>query len=538
MRKAALLLVAVSHPAVAVAVSYTAVDLGTLGGTSARAIRVNDANQIIGVSRTAANEEHAFLWQNGVMIDLGTLGGTQSFPTAINAAGQVVGTSTLAGDVVTHAFLWESGMMIDLGTLGGTISWGNAINASGQIVGASSLTGDTEYHAFLWENGTMTDLGAIDHGPFSEAVAINATGQVVGAGTLPGFIASHGFLWDNGVMTDLGTNYPVAINAAGQVVGTSEGGGGAHAFLWEGGTLTDLGTLDGGTTSSAFNINDIGQVTGLSFTLGDAERHAFLWDNGTMIDLGTLGGGYSSGRAINELGQVAGGSRPPLPSDEHAFLWEGGVMTDVGGGAPQDFSQVFDINENGYLVGRAEPFTGGGNRAMLWLPTPGRLWVGLKNSDDQGTRFDLRTSLYLNGTLIAEGTARCIAGITRNPAAAKEVRVPLSSIPEDETLDPGDELALKVFTRIGTNPDDSKCPGHSNAVGLRLYYDAASRASQLGAKIAPLSQTDYYLHSTGGSFFLDTTPPTSSAKQKDSGPVKFAGGNPWVAIGTWTYTVP
>ena len=43
----------------------------------------------------------------------------------------------------------------------------------------------------------------------------------------------------------------------------------------------------------------------------------------------------------------------------------------------------------------------------------------------------------------------------------------------------GDVLSLRVSTRIGTNPDGTKCAGpggsHNNALGLRLYYDAASR---------------------------------------------------------------
>ena len=32
-----------------------------------------------------------------------------------------------------------------------------------------------------------------------------------------------------------------------------------------------------------------------------------------------------------------------------------------------------------------------------------RVWLGLKNSDDQGTRFDLRAEIYKNGVLVASG---------------------------------------------------------------------------------------------------------------------------------------
>lgn len=54
---------------------------------------------------------------------------------------------------------------------------------------------------------------------------------------------------------------------------------------------------------------------------------------------------------------------------------------------------------------------------------PATLWIGLKNSDDQGTQFDLKTELYKNGALISEGKSLCITGVTRNPSLAKEATV-------------------------------------------------------------------------------------------------------------------
>jgi len=111
------------------------------------------------------------------------------------------------------------------------------------------------------------------------------------------------------------------------------------------------------------------------------------------------------------------------------------------------------------------------------------VWLGLKNSDDQGTNFDLQAELYKNGVLVTSGLTRCITGITRNAANAKEVTVAFgsfSSLPFNGTTD---ALSLKILTRIGTNPDDTKCPGHNNAVGLRLYFDSATRQARFDATL-------------------------------------------------------
>jgi hypothetical protein len=121
------------------------------------------------------------------------------------------------------------------------------------------------------------------------------------------------------------------------------------------------------------------------------------------------------------------------------------------------------------------------------LPTLSGLhaWVGLKNSDDIGAKFDLLAELSKNGTLVASGAARCLTGITRNAALAKEVTVLFDPFPSVELDGTTDTLSLKLLTRIGTNPDDTKCIGpggsHNNAAGLRLYFDGVSNSSQFGA---------------------------------------------------------
>jgi len=171
---------------------------------------------------------------------------------------------------------------------------------------------------------------------------------------------------------------------------------------------------------------------------------------------------------------------------------------------------------------------------------PAKLWVGLKNSDDQGTQFDLRVELYKNSThLLSAGEKLCVTGMTRNPNLAKEVEVVFSPVAQDN-LSAGDQLTLTVLTRIGTNPEGTKCSGpggsHNNATGLRLYFDSTNRPSRFGAAASPDPLSGFFLHFPE---LLDTFMPTGSVpKYQDSGAVNFAGKNPWKPIGSWSLTVP
>ena len=129
--------------------------------------------------------------------------------------------------------------------------------------------------------------------------------------------------------------------------------------------VTDLGSLGGGTTQ-ALAINASGQVTGSS-VVGKAVQvpcppqkygqpkqcftnpeHAFLWSGATMTDLGTLGGLDSQGVAISDSGDVVGWSTPKASGAGNAFLWNGHRMAAVSGMAP---SGARGINDSGQVAG-------------------------------------------------------------------------------------------------------------------------------------------------------------------------------------------
>jgi probable HAF family extracellular repeat protein len=132
---------------------YTITDLGTLGGTTTVANKINNCGEVVGTARLASGQQHAYLYRNGVMQDLGTLGGNLTEPAGINIRGQVVGRARNApSGTATRAFLWENGVMKDLNELipagsGWVLLQATAINAAGQIVGNGTLNGQDR--AFL-----------------------------------------------------------------------------------------------------------------------------------------------------------------------------------------------------------------------------------------------------------------------------------------------------------------------------------------------------------------------------------------------------
>ena len=160
---AALLIVLVALNCAMAQATYTAIDLGTLGGPTSTANTIDPSGQVGGFSLVADGSGHAFFFTNGKMNDLGTLGGATMIDPATgnpngalgsNARGEVVGFSA-TDDGAIHALLFTNGQIIDLNAITDLSPAGfqvlrvaRAINDSDLIVGDGIMTtGDR--HAFL-----------------------------------------------------------------------------------------------------------------------------------------------------------------------------------------------------------------------------------------------------------------------------------------------------------------------------------------------------------------------------------------------------
>jgi probable HAF family extracellular repeat protein len=294
--------------------------------------------------------------------------------------------------------------LVELGTLGGPSSfipgqfdnrWGEPgvpLSSQGTALGQADLsTRDSDYphcpppdgcsdgyiqHAVAWQDGELTDLGALPGQNSSAIFQQNANGVGVGA-------------------SEDGLTDPFTKTAA------------SAAVMFENGRVTELGALPGGYESAAQNINDQGQVAGLSSNsvrdqyacsiLGQTppcgwttEVRAVVWRNGVISDLGTLGGPDALEVAQNDQGEIAGES---YTSDQPSattsvptlapFLWKNGHMINLGtlGGTS---GQANWLNDRGEVVGQSN-LRGDGTlnyNAFLWN---GRRMIDLTPGTERGS---------------------------------------------------------------------------------------------------------------------------------------------------------
>jgi len=397
---------------------------------------------------------------------LGTQGGTASYASALNESGQVVGYVVHGDYTVTSAFAYSGGVSTPLAGLGGSQTYAFAVNNAGQIAGQARTADNTALRAVSFAGGVAQDINPLGLSS-GQALGLNDSGQVVGSArsgsVTTGFILSGGTYTTIGPL-DAGGHFSAAsaINDAGQVVGYADAvsaGGDSyyiHAFLRSAnGAMQDLGALNGANSNSfAVAINSAGQVVGSAdFGTGNVGNHAFSFSQGVMSDLGTLGGANSDANALNARGWIVGNA-DTASGATHAALWMDGVAYDLNSVAPAGWTLNYaaGITSRGQIAGTG---THDGHDEAFVLSLKAT-WQGANGSWDSAARWRLggfgalgQTPDALHDVLIAPPGNVTILGSAGASVRSLEVQGNAGSI---VTFHLNDGItATTGGTRIGAN---------------------------------------------------------------------------------------
>ncbi|HWO02277.1 MAG TPA: HYR domain-containing protein [Blastocatellia bacterium] len=171
------------------------------------------------------------------------------------------------------------------------------------------------------------------------------------------------------------------------------------------------------------------------------------------------------------------------------------------------------------------------NSVGLTALSPAMVWIGLKNSDDVGTKFDLLAEVLKNGSVVGSGQLNDVPGGSSafNNAVLRSITLGLGS---SVGIGAGDTLSFRLSARIAATS------GHTHGTA-RLWYNGAAidtgpsrdAGSRFDATIAG-STSNYFLRSPG--FTLNTA--AGSSRVSVDVTVSNSGGNPFVPFGTWSKT--
>ncbi len=232
---------------------------------------------------------------------------------------------------------------------------------------------------------TITDLGTFG-GTGSNAIAINAAGQIVGTYTDSGGTTRAFRYTSGGGLVDLApfggtTATAYALNASGQFVGESQFASESsnHAFSYtDGGGMIDLGTFNNGDTgnySAAYGINTAGTIVGKANGTGYYRAFSYTTGGG-LVDLGTLGGGHSSANAINDAGVIVGGANTSDGASRAFSYTSAGGMINLGSLGGGDAAANALSASGAFIAGYSSLAVGDDKHAFVYTTAGGMVDLG------------------------------------------------------------------------------------------------------------------------------------------------------------------
>lgn len=165
------------------------------------------------------------------------------------------------------------------------------------------------------------------------------------------------------------------------------------------------------------------------------------------------------------------------------------------------------------------------NATPLTAVGPARAWIGLKNSDDVGTKFDLLAEVFKNGVLIGSGQLNGIPGGSSgfNNAVLRTIDLALSA-PVD--VYSGDTVSFRLSVKIAVG-----VAGHRSGTA-RLWFNDAAANTRIAATMGCVTSDHFLLNA----FALGATAGPGPKKTIDVFVDRAVGGNPFKPFGTWSKT--
>jgi probable HAF family extracellular repeat protein len=257
------------------------------GATGTLPFGLNDRGQIVGAYDDARGHTHGFMYERGRYrtIDVPRVTGTTpegisgSGAFDINDRGEVVG-AYVGRDGHTHGYLWRRGRFRIIDAPGATDSTAFSINGRGQVTVQAGSAADPSLDV-LWDDGDFTPV-RVPGSTASLVHKIDNRGQIVGV-YADDSTGQRGFALSRGRYRSIdfpGTSVTGvnASNARGDIVGYFQVGEAVgvptvRGAILRGERLTTFeapGPPAGPTATSAYDINDRGQIVGARLPIPSA----------------------------------------------------------------------------------------------------------------------------------------------------------------------------------------------------------------------------------------------------------------------------